>query len=92
MNRKGIVDGLRKEGEKWSDLALVHHYALDIPLDRSSLCEEPNTCVLSGKVWLVAHKNRKHGATKLELSNSFFNLVTMYCISFIYIYYIYIIS
>ena len=92
MNRKGIVDGLRKEGEKWSDLALVHHYALDIPLDRSSLCEEPNTCVFSGKVWLVAHKNRKHGATKLQLSNSFFNLVTMYCISFIYIYYIYIIS
>ena len=79
------MDGLRKE-EKGSDLALIRQYALDIPLDRSGLCEEPNTCVFSCKVWFVAHKNRKHGAAKLHLSNSFFNLVTMYCISYIYLY------
>ena len=46
MNQsQGHVDGFgsrRKEMEKWSELALIHHYALDIPLDKSCLSEEPN--------------------------------------------------
>ena len=70
MNQsQGHVDGFgsrRKEMEKWSELALIHRYALDIPLDKSCLSEEPNTCFFSCKLWFVGHKNRKDAAVKLH--------------------------